>query len=154
MIRESLRYLLPLITVLSLSSCDPTIKGTLIFEKGTMETVTIEFYENTNRGSDSVRFYRLEETVELDEVQPIYERQDSRLGSGTVGLGEIIASDSVVFKFNNERSLSFPDGTEPRNMGRNILIYDEGWYDISGDNEDITYTKTFTQQDYEDAEEF
>ncbi|ARN76587.1 hypothetical protein BST97_00405 [Nonlabens spongiae] len=133
-----------------LISCDEFIEGTVIYNKGNFDTVEMQFYTRINRSDLESRVYRLEETALLDEFQDKFEKNESRLGSGQVSANFVIDSDSVVIIFNNERRFSFPNGSEPLNSAENTLFFQNEYYEISGST---IYTKTFTQQDYEDAEE-
>lgn len=140
-----------LMTFTFLGSCDEFVEGTVVYNKGNFDTVEMEFYTRINRSDLVNRIYRLEETVLLDEFQNQFEKNESRLGSGPVSANFVIASDSVVIVIDNERRLSFPNGSEPLNSEENTLFFQNEYYEVSGST---TYTKTFTQQDYEDAEEF
>ncbi|MGB3591219.1 MAG: hypothetical protein WBA16_05975 [Nonlabens sp.] len=110
------------------------------YELGSVNSVTIELY-------DSVDFsfleYRLLSSYELSSLNPAIVFEARNLGA--VGISETLRSDSIVITINGDRRITSQAFRDP-----SPLFLTEFYQNPGGD----IYIKTFTQEDYENADPF
>jgi hypothetical protein len=112
---------------------------TVKYELGTLDEVDIEFY-SVFVDDDNMRFITLIRQTELNATNRIYEYSESDFGP--VNVGHLIGSDSVVVTLNNDRRIIY------LRILSDDSIFNDDYYQKRGN----TFTKTFTNEDYENAD--
>ena len=137
----NLKIFLSLVIVLFIYSCirEGYEITTVRYELGTLDEVDIEFYK-TFVDTNDVRFVDLKWLAELDAANPLFEYSESDFGS--VNVAQLIRVDSVVITLNRDRRIIY----------RDTLIGNDFFNDSYYERESNTFTKTFTNEDYENAD--
>jgi hypothetical protein len=133
--------LLLIIIICSLNSCirEGFETTSVKYDLGTLDNVNIEFYK-TFIDTNDVRTVDLKWFAELDAENPLFEYSES--GFSSVSIAQLLRVDSVVVTFNGDRKTVYLDAPINNSFLR------EFYYIRSGN----TFTKTFTNEDYENAD--
>lgn len=132
-----------LIVFIACSLCSCIREGnevtTVRYELGTLDEVDIEFYTVFD-DVNNVRSVDLKWLAELDAANPLFEYSESDFGS--VNVAQLIRVDSVVITLDGDRRIIY----------RDTLIGNDFFNDEYYQKDGNTFTKTFSSEDYENAD--